>query len=150
MIKILTAFFTLIFLQTSFAYVVPDQLMALLKGKSEQIYVGDDCEMRVSQDNQGFHIQAYERGANGEIDFNDKYGRFTLNDFYELYDFWAYSYGFEAISWYYSDLGASYDKKSILNVEKLGNGKTKVDIDFKKNNGFFYYTFYHFNCEMNL
>jgi hypothetical protein len=150
MIKLTLTLLTLLYLQTSFAYVIPEPLKALLKGKSEHTYLGDDCEMRVSQDNQGFHIQAYEREGNGDININNKYGRFTLNDYHELYDFWIYPYGFEATSWYYSDLGSSFDKKSILEVEKFGDGMSKVEIRFKRNNGLFYYTHYHFKCELKL
>jgi len=150
MTKFIFAFVSLFYFQSSFAYVVPEQLHSLLKGQSEQTYVGNGCEMKVSLDNQGFHIRAYERNQNGEIDFNNNYGRFTLNDLHELYDFWVYSYGFEAVSLHYSDLGSSYDRKSILKVEKMGNGKKRFNIDFKKNNGLFYYTFYDFECEFKI
>lgn len=132
MFKFSLLILTLCLTQSLFAYEVPASLRALLKNQKEQIYVGQFCEMKVYENPQGFHIDAYERDGNGNINQNIDFGRFTLNDSFELYDFWQYSYGFEAVSRYFSDFGASFDRISKMKVEKLATGQSVVDIIFKK------------------
>jgi hypothetical protein len=149
MLKITFTFITLLLAQSLFAYEVPASLKALLKNKKEQLYVGSGCEMKVFENAQGFHIDAYERDGNGEINQDYDFGRFTLNESYELYDFWQHSYGFEAVSRYFSDQGASFDRMATMLVEKMGD-KNSVEITFKKSNGFFMYTYYHFECDFVL
>jgi hypothetical protein len=139
----------------AFAYEVPKVLRDLLKNQKEQIYIGtksnqDACEMKVFENKQGFHIEAYERDHNGNIDRKGDFGRFTLNDNYELYDFWQDALGFEAVSYYYSSFGSIYDEKSILKVDKYTDAEKFVDITFKKHNGYFMYTHYRFKCWMKL
>ena len=148
MIKFTTAILISLFSQALLAYEVPVKLINLLKSSKEQIYVGQNCEMRAYQDNEGFHIAAYERDGNGNID-KSNYGKFTLNKQHELDDFWDYSNGFEAVSYFRSPLGSSFDLKSKILVQKFSE-KSLVEIVFQRSNGLFLYTFYHFECELGL
>ena len=155
MINVIALFFALTISTSTFGYEVPKALRALLKNQSEQTYVGSEgentsCEIKVFENKQGFQIEAYERDHNGNIDRIGNFGRFILNDSYELYDFWEDAFGIEAVSDYYSSFGSIYDEKAILKIEDYNNREKFVDITFKKNNGFFMYTHYHFECFMKL
>ena len=149
MIKFFTTILILIFSHSLLAYEVPVKLKNLLKNKQEQIYIGQNCEMRAFQDTEGFHVEAYERDSHGNIDTNNNYGIFKLNNQYELDDYWDYSNGYEAVSYYRSIMGSSYDLKSTIMVQRQKE-KSMVDIVFQRSNGFFFYTFYHFACDMVL
>ena len=149
MIKLSSAILLLILSHSLFAYEVPVKLKNLLKNKQEQVYIGQRCEMNAFLDNEGFHIAAYERDSNGNIDKNNNYGKFTLNNQYELDDYWDYSNGFEAVSYYRSVMGSSFDLKSTITLQQV-KGVGMVDIIFQRSNGFFFYTFYHFSCDVVL
>jgi hypothetical protein len=149
MIKFSSAILLLILSHSLFAYEVPVKLKSLLKNKQEQVYVGQGCEMKAFQDNEGFHIAAYERDSNGNIDKDTNYGKFTLNNQYELDAYWDYSNGFEALSYYRSGMGSYFDLKSRITLQQV-KGVGIVDIFFQRFNGIFFYTFYHFSCEVVL
>ena len=149
MIKFSSAILLLILSHSLFAYEVPVKLKSLLKNKQEQVYVGKRCEMRAFLDSEGFHIAAYERDSNGNIDKNNNYGKFTLNNQYELDDYWDYSNGFEAVSYYRSGMGSSFDLKSTITIQQVKD-VGMVDIIFQRSNGLFFYTFYHFSCDVVL
>ncbi len=151
MTKLTAAFVTLFFSLTVVAYEVPEPLKNLLKNQKERIFIGQEpgggsCELKMYENRQGFFMDAYERDHAGEINQEDQFGRFTLNDDHKLEDFWQYTYGFSVITHYSSDFGASFDRKSFVRIEEELPGKIQINIDFKRSNGFFLYTFYKFNC----
>ncbi len=150
MINFAAGLITIFLCQSLFAYEVPAPLRNLLKNQKEQIYVGRNCEMKVYENQQGFHIDAYERDGNGNINQDFNFGRFTLNDSYELYDFWQYSDGFEAVSRYFSDFGVAFDRMSTMTAGGVINGKRLIEINFKRHNGLHMSTFYEFECSITL
>jgi hypothetical protein len=152
-ISLLLAF---IFSVTAFGHEVPKELNDLLQGQKEKIYIGktegqeEPCEIRVFENDYGFYIDAYERNENGDIDINDKFGRFIISEFDELYDFWSDNFGLEAVSVHFSPVGSSFDRKAIITIEEYWGGEKLLNFTYKKNNGMFFYTIYELACVLSL
>jgi hypothetical protein len=115
---------------------VPKELLALLPiGQSEITLTGKDgaqeCHVRIRDEQWGFNVDAYFPDAQGEINPNDV-AHFAIDYAYELYDYWVYSYGVEAVAMYFSPMGSSYDIRSTLQLEYKDNQLFSIEINQEK------------------
>ncbi len=131
-----TLFFSLFISLSAFSVEIPKELLELLPaGQDEVILKGkdgaQDCHVRIRNEQWGFNMDAYFPDAQGEMDPNEV-AHFAIDYAYELYDYWIYSYGIEAVAMYFSPMGSSKDIRSTLFLEYKDNKVSSIEIKQEK------------------
>lgn len=121
---------------SAFSYEIPKELLALIPASQDEIILKGsdgvhDCHLRVQNKHWGFNIDLYYPNSQGEMNLQEN-AHFAIDPSYELYDYWKYLNGIEAVAMHFSPMGSSYDIRSTLYLEYKNNKLFSVELDQEK------------------